>query len=178
MAPCSGVTLCPRPQGTRPHVQVLVFFFEGQQKCIVGGGAEGRRQLGKNKFTCKSQPAFQLHSCSQPSRQYSWLIPNLWFGKPVLFFSMFAYLFLETGWGREMERERHIDVWEKHPLVASRMPPTGDIGFELGTLCFASWHSIHWAIPARAESPFLTAVLFIHYNHWIIYFFVAWPWTL
>ena len=34
--------------------------------------------------------------------------------------------FLERGEGKEKERERIIDVQEKHPLFASHMPPTGE----------------------------------------------------
>ena len=35
------------------------------------------------------------------------------------------YLFLETGEGREKERERNINVPEIHRSVASRMSPAG-----------------------------------------------------
>ena len=47
-----------------------------------------------------------------------------------LFFYIFGcifedYLFLERGEGREKERERNINVWEIHWLVASCMPPLG-----------------------------------------------------
>ena len=40
-----------------------------------------------------------------------------------LFFKDFIYLFLENGEGREKVRERNINSW----LVASCMPPTGDL---------------------------------------------------
>ena len=36
----------------------------------------------------------------------------------------FIYLFLVGGEGRGIERERNIDVREKHQLAASHMPPT------------------------------------------------------
>ena len=50
----------------------------------------------------------------------------------VFFFYIFGcifedYLFLERGEGREKERERNINVWEIHWLVASCMPSTGDL---------------------------------------------------
>ena len=39
------------------------------------------------------------------------------------FFRKFHYLFLERGEGRDKERERNINVREKHHLVASHMHP-------------------------------------------------------
>ena len=39
------------------------------------------------------------------------------------------YLFLEA---REEEMEANINVWEKHQLVASCMPPTGDLAHNPG----------------------------------------------
>ena len=42
----------------------------------------------------------------------------------VLYFS--KILFLERWEKREKERERNIDVWEIHQLVASHTPPTRD----------------------------------------------------
>ena len=62
------------------------------------------------------------------------------------------YLFLERGRESEREGEKH------HCVVASHMPPTGDLalspgmGIELVTLWFAVWCSIHWATPARAKN--------------------------
>ena len=63
------------------------------------------------------------------------------------------YLFLERWKGREKEKEIYIDVQEKHPLVASHMPPTGDLahdpgkvpypGIEPAIFWFAGQHSIH-----------------------------------
>ena len=43
-----------------------------------------------------------------------------------IIFKNFIYLFLQRGEGREKERERNIDVQEKHRSVASRLHPTGD----------------------------------------------------
>ena len=50
----------------------------------------------------------------------------------VFFFKIFIYLFLETSEGREEERERNIDVWEKNQSVAFRMPPTGELASNPG----------------------------------------------
>ena len=50
------------------------------------------------------------------------------------FFKDFIYLFLEREEGREKERERHINVWEQHQLVASCVPPTRDLACNPG-LC-------------------------------------------
>ena len=40
-------------------------------------------------------------------------------------FKDFIYLFLGRGEGRENDRERNIDVWEKHQFIASCMPQQG-----------------------------------------------------
>ena len=60
--------------------------------------------------------------------------------------------------GREGERERSINVWETHQLVASHMPSTRDLAYNPAicphwdsvTLWFTGWRSIHWVTPARA----------------------------
>ena len=49
-----------------------------------------------------------------------------------LFFKDFIYLFLERGEGREKDRERNIDVQEKHQLVDSHMPQTEDLACNQG----------------------------------------------
>ena len=44
-----------------------------------------------------------------------------------IYFKYFIYLFLETGEGREKERERTL-MFERHTSsVASHMPPAGDL---------------------------------------------------
>ena len=68
--------------------------------------------------------------------------------------------------GREGERrERDRDVWEIQGLVTSRTAPKWGpglqpkhvtlLGIKLVIFGFAGWHSIHWAILARAGSTFL-----------------------
>ena len=46
----------------------------------------------------------------------------------LFFFKDFIYLFLERWEGREKEKERNIDVQEKHQWVASHT--TGDPGLQ------------------------------------------------
>ena len=41
----------------------------------------------------------------------------------LLYLKDFIYVFLERGEGREKQRERNIDVWKKHQLVASHACP-------------------------------------------------------
>ena len=50
-----------------------------------------------------------------------------------------GYLFLERREGREKERERNIDVQQKHQSVASCVPPTGDLACNPG-MC-PDWES-------------------------------------
>ena len=42
------------------------------------------------------------------------------------------YLFLDRGRRRKKEREKNINVQEKHRLVASHTPPTGDLDHNPG----------------------------------------------
>ena len=51
----------------------------------------------------------------------------------------FIYLLLERGGGSQKERERNIDMREKHPSVASRVPPNGDLAPNPG-MC-PNWES-------------------------------------
>ena len=44
----------------------------------------------------------------------------------------FIDLFVESGAGREKEKERNINVREKHPSVASHTPPTGNLAHNSG----------------------------------------------
>ena len=64
----------------------------------------------------------------------------------------FIDLFVESGAGREKEKERNINVREKHPSVASHTPPTGDLagnpacamtGNRTGNLWLTEGHPIH-----------------------------------
>ena len=57
------------------------------------------------------------------------------------FFEDFIYLFVERQEGREKERERNIDVGEKIRLVASCMPPTGDLARNPGLCPGWDWTS-------------------------------------
>ena len=66
------------------------------------------------------------------------------------FFLKILFIFRERGREREREEEKHQCV------VASCVPPTGDLacnpGIELATLWFAGRCSIHRATPARARA--------------------------
>ena len=60
----------------------------------------------------------------------------------------YIYLLLERGEGREKERERNIIDQEKHRLVASNTPPTGDLACNPG-LC-PDWESNHRPFSSQA----------------------------
>ena len=64
-------------------------------------------------------------------------------------FIEFIYLFLEKGEGKEKEREKNIDVWEKHPLVAS-VPPAGDLAHNPG-MC-PDWESNQQPFGSQANT--------------------------
>ena len=67
------------------------------------------------------------------------------------------YLFLERGKRRKKERERNIHAWEKHLLVASRMPLPGDLAHNPG-MCPDQepnrWPLVCWTTP---NSPSYTS---------------------
>ena len=78
---------------------------------------------------------------------------------------LFIYLCLERG----REGDRGEEKYQR--VVASHTPPSQGpgpgpqprhvplLGIELATLWFTGQHSIHWATPARAPSPFLNETL-------------------
>ena len=55
-----------------------------------------------------------------------------------LFVKDFIY-FWERREGREKERERNINVWEKHQLVAFHMLLTGDLAWNPGMCPIVNW---------------------------------------
>ena len=80
-----------------------------------------------------------------------------------VFFKDFIFtLFLEMGGGREKETGRNISVWlplrcsllGTWPTTQACAPARNWTSNPLSPLLllFAGWYSIHWAIPARAES--------------------------
>ena len=104
--------------------------------------------------------ALWLGGSSEPKWMPKWSICVNFIYLFIYLFTYFFFLsflsFLSWQRGREGEREG-----EKHQsVVASHVPPTGDLdwipgnvpwlGIELVTLWFAGWHSIHWATPVRA----------------------------
>ena len=66
-----------------------------------------------------------------------------------LFFRFYLFIFRERG-GREKERERNIEVWEKHQLAVSCGPPTGDLACNPG-MC-PDWESNHWPFGSQADT--------------------------
>ena len=70
----------------------------------------------------------------------------------MIFFKDFIYLFLESGEGREKERERNIGAREKHRSVASYTPPTRHPAHNPGV--YLGWES-NWqpfGLQASAQS--------------------------
>ena len=56
----------------------------------------------------------------------------LWLGLKPSFFFFFLILFIFRGMAREGERERNNNVQEIYRLVASHVPPTGDLACNPG----------------------------------------------
>ena len=65
------------------------------------------------------------------------------------FFKFYLFIFRERG-GREKERERNINVWEKDQLVASCTPPTGDLAHNPG-MC-PDWELNQWPFGLQANT--------------------------
>ena len=61
------------------------------------------------------------------------------------------YLFLEKRKGRKKEEGRHIDVWEKHQLVASYMHPSGGPGPQLRHVTWLGIKPATYALGDDAE---------------------------
>ena len=89
-----------------------------------------------------------------------------------LFFKYFIYLLLQRGEGREQERERNIDMQEKHQLAASRMPTTGDLAHN-PAMC-PDWElnqdSTHQATLAKAVCLFCSIDSTYKLNHMVVVF--------
>ena len=77
----------------------------------------------------------------------------------IFLFLKILFIFLERAEGRGTERERNIDVQEKHWLASSCMARTGPSqqpryvpwpGIELATFQIAGRRPSHWATPVRA----------------------------
>ena len=82
-------------------------------------------------------------------------------------------LFTVRERGREGEIEGNIDVWEKHWLATSCMPPVGRwpttqacalTGNRMVTLQFAGWCSAHWATPVGATHLTFVVCLLVFYH--------------
>ena len=68
----------------------------------------------------------------------------------LFIFKDFIYLFLERWEGRKKERERNINVWEIHQLVASHTPPIRDLACNPG-MC-PDWESNQWSFGSQAST--------------------------
>ena len=94
---------------------------------------------------------------TMPSIKPAWHIIFL-NGSPYLFFRFYLFIFREGKEGRMRGRESsvcgclsHIHNWEPSPQP--RHVPWLEI--EPASLCFSSWHSIHWVTPATTGSLYL-----------------------
>ena len=67
----------------------------------------------------------------------------------------FIYILLERGEWREKERERNIDVWEKHILVVSHTPPVGDLAHNPGRYLVleSNWRPLGSQAGAASTEP-------------------------
>ena len=83
---------------------------------------------------------------------------TLLFLKNFSFLKYFIYLFLERGEGRR-KRGRETSMcgclsWAPYWEPGLQPRPMPWRGMEPATPCFAGWHSIHWATPAKAVYTF------------------------
>ena len=98
-----------------------------------------------------------------------------------------SLLFLEREEGREKERERNTDVWEKHQSIASPMCPNWGqgpqpmhvpwLGVEPVTVHLSEWHPTPWATLIKANLVSILLVCSVcslgstyEWNHMVIVF--------
>ena len=94
-------------------------------------------------------------------RAVSVIFKKIWTNFLLLLFKDFIYLFFERGERREKNRERNIDMREKHQWVASCMsldwgptPQSRHVpwqGIKLATLCFRGQCPTNWATLVRSK---------------------------
>ena len=81
-----------------------------------------------------------------------------------IFLEKILFIFRDRKREGEREKERIINMWEKHRWVASHMPPNRTwpalthvpwLGIEPATFHFAGWYPTNWAMPARATMKIL-----------------------
>ena len=89
------------------------------------------------------------------------------------FEDFFLDLFLEGGERKEKERERNIDVQEKHQLAASCTPSTGDLACNPG-IC-PDWELNQWPFGSEAgtqstepQHPGPPAILIFTKDSWLL----------
>ena len=94
----------------------------------------------------------------------------------VFFTRFYLFTFRERG-GREKEKERNIDVWEKHWLVASHVPPTGDLAHNSGMCPVRESNQWHFGSYADTQStrlhpgPKLSLLIFNQGLYFRLFFF-------
>ena len=77
--------------------------------------------------------------------------------------SLFIYLHLETGEGKEKRKERNINVQEKHRSVASHTSPVGDLACDPG-MCpnwKSNWRPFGSQASAQSTEPYQPGLLLI-----------------
>ena len=107
---------------------------------------------------CVRAPLCPLHCHRQMSLALSKLFKKILFIFIILFFKRFIYLLLERGEGREKEGEKHPCV------VASHMPPTGDLACNPGTCPHWESNRQYFGSQAGTQSPGLFFFLFLNFR--------------
>ena len=72
----------------------------------------------------------------------------------IIFLKLFLrlyFIFRERGEGREKEWKKNMDVREKHQLVASPEPPTGDLASNPGLCPEGELNRQHFSSQASAQ---------------------------
>ena len=91
-----------------------------------------------------------------------------------LFFKYFIHIFLDRGEGKEKQRKRNTDVWEKHRSVASHMLPNQGPNCNPGLCPDRESNQRHFALrddsqPTEPHQPGLEVLGFIFFIFTIMY---------
>ena len=92
---------------------------------------------------CLRVQAFRVYHARGPHLKKK----NFFFLKDFIY-----YLLLKRGGGGEKERERNINVWEVHQLVASHMPPTRHLACNT-SMCLAGNRTGDFSVHRPALNP-------------------------
>ena len=87
------------------------------------------------------------------------------------------YLFFKRGEGRKKERERNIDVWEKHQWVASCTPPAGKRAHNPGMSPDREWNQWPFVLQDDAQpiEPYHSGINLILFNCYVVFHYVDIP---